>query len=412
MKSSLTSAKFTPLPERRPGHRLITQNILSSAAEIESADTSDWTTIQDLSAFIDLFCLYEKSVVLARGGVSPYDMTSNFFGLLKDTSFIEIEHPTRTEDVAATASKHLITFLGQQDQDPEDYIQLLDFALQPDQASYCLTYKPDGVEEVQMGDEWFRSTPSHSDLLNLLRSEKNMARSATFLVRTFLYLAYADVHKITFTPDAVRTPVLEKVLDTEEEVQKGLVAHLESREESKSKGEEYREQLLSGIQSSWEQYPRTGTRNLERTVSPFAAVIFERSRSKKDIIREMENLRRELAPFRKRLGDLEYKALWKSRDEAIEADLQWNRLIEEIERSYGPDPQLITIRRAINYGERIGELIDKPLSWKALTAALVGLPAEVLYRLLSRRPAIELHRLRHELPSHERLVKAINRLFK
>jgi hypothetical protein len=44
--------------------RLITQNLLASAAAYERSDRTTWSSIQDLCAFIDLFCLYDNVLVL------------------------------------------------------------------------------------------------------------------------------------------------------------------------------------------------------------------------------------------------------------------------------------------------------------------------------------------------------------
>jgi len=264
--------------------------------------------------------------------------------------------------------------------------------LSPSEAEYGIHYRADGVEEIQLGREWLYTVPNRASLLRQLGREEDVARGTTFLVRTFLFdLAYADVAKLTFTPDAVRCPVLDNILKDEDEF--------------------LRQALMSKLQSAWEHYPTSGYRELRRTVSPFAAIVFERAKNRSEIASQMEILRKELAPLREKVHKLEEKALWGSRDEAVDAERKWEQVLTEIETNFGTDPHLVSIKRAIAFGESIGEIIDKPTSWKNWLSSLTNLPLEIAARLVSQRPAIEIHRLRSKLPSPGRLAKSVERLF-
>jgi hypothetical protein len=378
--------------ERKPAHRLVTQNLLASAALFEHAPAMDWAAVQDLSAFIDLFCLYDKVAVIGRGAYHGLlDQSSDFFGLIRDAHYVDVEvvKYDKAEAVAEIARKHLATFLGEQE--PDRFRELLEFVLGPGQAQYGLSSMPDRSEDVAIGQQWLQTTPTHTDLVRQLEQEKDAVRGTTFLVRTFLYLAYADDAKVAFTPDAIRCLVLETVLDVEEQ---------------------FRGRLLAVLRSSFERYPVFGDQELQRRVSPLTAIVFERATPKPErITGEMEKLRDELAPFRRRLHELEDKALWASRDEAVDASRRWEDMLAELERSFGAEPGLVSVRRGLNFAESAAKVIEQPTSWTAWSGALLSLPAEVISRVLSRRPAIEIHRLRRQLPATGRLHNTIHRLF-
>lgn len=374
---------------RKPGHRLITQNLLISAAVFEREQHIQETALQDLSILIDLFCLYDCAVVLGRSEWAEFNKLQTDLGsMLKQHEFIDIQHPD-SETITQVARKHLASFLGIED--VERYQGILRYALTPSEIAYRSEALPDGMKEIELGKEWLYTASSREGLLRQLGRERNAARGTTFFIRTFLYLAYADVAKLTFTPDAIRCPVLEGVLRDENEF--------------------LRKSLLTKLQTTWEHYPQSGYLALRRTVSPFAALVFERAKNRSDIVFEMEMLRQELAPLRERILSLEEKALWGSRDEAIEAERNWNQALNEIEKKFGKDPRLINIERAISWSGSIGEVIDNPTSWKSWLASLTEVPVQVAVRLASQRPAVEIHHLRSKLPAPDRLARSVERLF-
>lgn len=380
------------LATRKPGHRLITQNLLISAVTFEREKQVSISSLQDLSVLIDLFCLYDRAVVISRNSWIPFrELKSELMGLLDKHSFVEINEPGNkgTEAITATARKHLATFLGVND--VERYDGLLRYALSPSEADYGIHYRADGVEEIQLGQKWLYTASNRASLLHQLEIEERVGRGTTFLVRTFLYLAYADVAKLTFTPDAVRCPVLDNILKDEDEF--------------------LRQALMSKLQSAWERYPTSGYRELRRTVSPFAAIVFERAKNRREIASEMEILRNELAPLRKRVHEFEEKALWGNRDEAIDAERKWEEILAEIDVNFGADPRLVSIKRAIAFGESVGEIIDNATSGKSWLSSLASLPIEIAMRLISQRPAIEIHHLRSKLPGPGKLALVVERLF-
>lgn len=378
--------------QNTPGCRLITQNLLISAMAFEGEKRLSETSLQDLSVLIDLFCLYDHVIVISRNSWTPFrELKSELINLLDKRTFVEINEPGSKdiEAITTSARKHLVAFLGANDVDKYDGV--LRYALSPSEANYGIHYQADGADEIRLGREWLYTASDRANLLRQLGREADVARGTTFLVRTFLYLAYADITKLPFTPDAVRCPVLDNVLKDENEF--------------------LRQALMNKLQMTWEQYPTGGCRELRRTVSPFAAVVFERAKDRDRIVPEMEKLRQELAPFRERIHKIEEKALWGSRDEAIDAEGKWQLALAEIETNFGADRHLVSIKRAIAFGESIGEIVDKPTSWKNWLSSFASLPVEIAMRLISQRPAVEIHQLRSKLPSPGRLAKSVERLF-
>lgn len=80
------------VPEKRPGQRLITQNLLASAALFESQERVNWATIEDLPALIDLFCLYDRAIAIGHNYYKPQSVPQfGLFDLLKD--FVNFSPP-------------------------------------------------------------------------------------------------------------------------------------------------------------------------------------------------------------------------------------------------------------------------------------------------------------------------------
>jgi hypothetical protein len=376
------------LSERTPGNRLITQNMIASAALFESVEIPDWASIQDLSAFIDLFCLYDNVVVISREGLTTLSgWSSDFLGLLSDEHFVEVRNPN-INDLVMTASNHLTTFVGEEQ--PEKFYDLVGDALNE---GYRFEITPDRDLEILTGKEWLLTTPNQFDLLKQLEKEwKDAGRGTTFLIRTFLYLSYADTYKISFTPDAVRCPVLEIVLDKEEQ---------------------FRGKLLSSLKSSWvEDTP--GDKELLSRVSPFAAIIFKNAdKDKRRIVPEMRKLRDELAQDRKRLRDIEDRALYRSRADALKAKDEWEKVVDEIATSFGVShPLKVTAQFMLNYAEDIGGVLKDPKSLGSWMK-LAELPAHTVSRITARRTTVGIHQfLRNtELPGEGQLRSSIHHLF-
>jgi len=277
--------------------RLVTQNLLVSAAAADADGTPRWAAVQDLAALIDLCCLYDRIVVLGREVNAALELGSPVLDLIAASSLLRIDFPHvgYEEAIADSAKRHLLTYLGEKDLG--DFDGLIRFALMPDRATYGLCYAPDGMIEVEEGDAWLRTTPRNKDLLQQLKREDGVARSTTFLVRSFLYVAYADLTGLVFVPDSARV---------------GLVGDLATTEQGVGSS------LLKAMTSASAEVFGAAPFHLTR-LSPLAAVVFERAKGRSQIAEEVERLRNELAPLRKRLNKAEQIWRFGKVDEVINA---------------------------------------------------------------------------------------------
>ena len=374
----------------------------------------NYTALQDLAVLIDIFCLYDHAQVLGRGVGMMFGGHSDLLAMmLTDEKFIDEQSAFQTseEKIRKTAREHLAMFLDEADF--EVFQKLLDFALEPGEV-FALEYGPDTSYDLEMGEMQLKTLPSYKNIVDQLKVEQDALRGTAFLVRTFLYYAYADRAKIAFTPDTVRTPILRTILDQEKLFQSKLLEQVEATHDPSK--EQYRGELLETLRSAHAQAMRGDTRLLSR-VSPLASIVFMRASPKKErIVHEMQQLRHELAHVRKNIRDIEDKRLYGQAGEVVAANQRWDAIVNEIRRDYGGET---LIRTFFRYGVNMGELgtaisqasLTSPLSlFNVLINAPKGVVDDIM-RLWHRRPVIEIHKGRRALKGTGALRQTIGRLF-
>jgi hypothetical protein len=97
--------------------RLVTQNLLVSAAFAERHNKPDWDSVRNLSMLIDLYCLSDEVVVLGRAIASDLrNLDSRLFDLLTSTNFVRVKvlNDTEAKLTSACAKRHLLSFLGEE----------------------------------------------------------------------------------------------------------------------------------------------------------------------------------------------------------------------------------------------------------------------------------------------------------
>ena len=373
--------------------RIVTQNLVISASEAET-ETEVWqSSVDDLSTLINLVALYDEVFILGRAAeFSAYGKHSDLMRFLVDEQIIKTQslNQEAREEISQIAQKHLAVYL---DQDKvEKFEPLLRFALSPTEAFYGLAYNSDGVEDVQIGDLWLRTLPDNIDLVETLEREASVARGGTFLIRSFLYVAYSDFLRVPFTPDSARSAVIQKVIKNEDTF--------------------FRTRIFNKLQENFENYPSPSTGDYRQITSPFAAVVFERCNGQRSrLAKEVQKIRDQLKPTRERLRELEWTALWGKRAESVEAEGKIQNVLNEIAQHFGQHPGLLSWEKGISLGKDTGEIASNPTSWKAWLTALSSLPVEIARRLANRRPVAEIHRLQQELPGARMLNKSIDDLF-
>src|SRR5262249_44421922 len=143
-------------------------------------------------------------------------------------------------------------------------------------------------------------------------------------------------------------------------------------------------------------------KTLRSILRRFAAIVFDRAKRKTDIAREMDRLRRKLAPLRQRLRDAE-DASWGTLSDEQNAEEKWERVLAEIKQAFGKRGALFSVRKVLNFAGGQGELLDEPHKKGKWVKALLGMPLEVILRIIDRQPAIEIHRLKKNMPGKEKL---------
>jgi hypothetical protein len=125
----------------------------------------------------------------------------------------------------------------------------------------------------------------------------------------------------------------------------------------------------------------------------------------------MIRMREEMAPLRDTLRQLESQLYFGAYDDAQEALAKIEDLRAELGKAFGNQPNLLTVRKALNFADNVGEVADDRAKFESWTKAMIELPAATLLRWLARRPVIELHDLRSHVPAGGRLASAISSLF-
>jgi hypothetical protein len=389
----------------RAGHsrsvqRIITQNLVLSAITAErSTGPVSMAAIEDLSALINVVVLYDELYVLGRADELHFSASSDLVDFLADERIIRAESfdPSTEEQVATAAGKHLLHFLGSNDiEDTRDYKALLRYFLSPGSTAACyqsMAHRPDGQDDIRLGELWFQSAPAKVDLLAELRRQEAGAESlgATFFSRTFLYLGYSNLRSMPLMVDSARSGLVRTVLEEEDLF--------------------YRTRVLAALQDSFEQHPREGERKLRHVVSPFAAIVFERANGDRSrIVKEVQELRRDLAGVRRDLGTLEFDSHWGQGQEKDDAERKIEGVLEEIKRSYGPHPGRFTLKAGLSFVEEVGKTAAQP-SNPAAWVRLLSTPLEALRQVKARRTVAAIHELKGDLPGPFSLRADIEDLF-
>jgi hypothetical protein len=376
------------MPASTFGARLLTQNLLVSASSCEGTGALRWDAIHDLCVLIDLFCLYDELRILGRQAYSMYPRADSDFWIAID-NVVKRDDAQADHRIIEAACGHLGAYLGQAE-DTEVFEPLFTDLLTPDSVTRSFSYHPDTEQDVAMGREWLQTLPPGTDVVEQLAREKDIHRPATFLVRTFLYLAYADAHRIPLTPDTARVPVLEGAKRRERNLRSQLLTKLNEQSREGSLTDDFGD--------------------LER-VTPLASVVFERAwQHETSIPDEMRKLRDDLSRFRARIAESEKRLLWGNRKDELKASQNWQDIFAEIERDLGKGESLLKLSSLLGFAEGAVGAYAKPEDVKSWFK-LVDLPREIIQRISARRSVIELHHLGDEMPSSGRLRWLVDRLF-
>jgi hypothetical protein len=370
-----------------PTRRLVTQNLIVSAVMAErSGGASAWQQIEDMAALIDAYCLFDEIHVLGRERNVLGYLKSPIAELLSAQVHVDEVSDKLLPRVRTTAAAHYKTFYGNREIDLDIFMDADFSELNPLARDFLVHASYGGDYDTSRRYDYY-DTP----LRDAYDAERNEGRGPqSFFQRAFLYLAYADVMRMPFTPDGRRARILAEIIRPEDALAAQLANIL-------------RTQYAEGLKNF---------QNIRKRVSPMAAVVFDRANGdRRKVAAEMQRLRDELAGLRDRIRHDEYKMWFGSFRDAQRAERKWQLAFAELGQSYGAEPDILTVHRALNFAENIAHVVDEPRKAKSWATSLLSLPAESIRRLLSRRPLVEIHRLRNQIPAGGRLDKAVIRLF-
>jgi len=290
--------------EPKPNQRLITINLLVSAADFESNEAMDLVALENLCHTIDVFCLYDQAVVLRRGDAIRPDRESDLFDALEDAKFLSFiqSSPQQVNAICRVASTHLAPALGISD--PDTYIKLFQSAWGAE--DYFIDMKSDSTPRTE--EDWKTQLRQERDILS---------RTNAFIARTFLYLACASQLGYVLTPDVQRHPIL---------------AHAADQEEF------FRGRILQVLRQKYKDFfDGYGDPKLRGKVSPCAAIVFQEAKGKKSSIPwEMTRLRGKLTSTRDSLRTLEQEISSNQDDpyKQLQAFDKWNKMVDDLARNY------------------------------------------------------------------------------
>jgi hypothetical protein len=372
------------LPER-----LITQNLVAAAATYERIDEMTWSAVRQLAILIDLFCLHDRLAVLGRQAYSMLTKASELSALgLEIVSVGEFySHP----DLVSAACVRLATYLDDA-LTIEECRKLIEATLEASHIERAFSASPDSVEDFNTGADWLRTFPRGQDIKAALDRETHDHRSVTFFVRTFLYLTYAELKELPLTPDETRATAMAGIVRTEGNI---------------------RQRMREALQKAFPNRFLTDEIELTRALTPLASVVFDRAYPRRENIpKEIQKLRNELRPFRRRVQEAEKDLIWATGREEARAKQKWEAVYKEIEAEFGRGEGLVNvdITSGLSTAEAAARFAESSTKVSAVIKTL-ALPLDVLVTFLRRRPAIEIFHLGDKIPSSVSLKQTAYALF-
>ena len=370
-----------------PTKRLLTQNLVISAIAAERARGRGvrWPAVADLSSVIDVYCLFDEAHVLGRNvNVHEGYSRSELMRLLSPFITSDYIADEAAKRVRAVAAAHVQSAL--RETSGNESKEKTSTAFEDDIASAALPQLQEATGPFDFGQDWTVDTLL-SPMVPSDAEHQFLPRQSSYYIRTFLYLAYSDAFRIPLTVDNGRQAVVDSILEREDTLAGNL---------------------LSTLKKAYASHGHAMYTSVRQRVSPLAAIVFDRAATaRSSVAEEMQTLRAELAPLRTEIRVAEYAMLNGSYDDEQEGIIRWQRVFEELKRSYGDEPALVTARSALNFGENAAKLVDDGGKAESWLKTLLSLPANVISRIVARRPVIEIHRLRNDVPASARLVRSI-----
>jgi hypothetical protein len=127
--------------------------------------------------------------------------------------------------------------------------------------------------------------------------------------------------------------------------------------------------------------------DLTRRISPLASIVYERAWPKKqNMVSEMVALRKELKSLREGLRSIEQELLVGNAQTEKRLSRRWDSVFGELEKAFGEGQGLVTRSGALTFAESASKVMDEPHKTSSWAKILLGLPVEMIERMLARRP--------------------------
>lgn len=366
----------------RAGTRLVTQNLLVSAAAAAMPDRYvDEENVADLATVITLACMYDRLVLV--GPSHLLDGPGEFLHYLR-TSLVETRDPADKDWKRAVryAETYLGAFLkkGRIREAEPIFAEILHMSRRVG----VDRLDPDGPDDLALGRELLDGVNDSDDLRERLQSTSNRIVVA-FVLRTFLYLALADKMRIPLAGDSTRHDLLSEIAkDSQTRLREAILAT-----------------MTDGVQAAAHL-----SRPLRTIASPYSAIVFSQSNERNDLVPRLRELREQQLSFRLSLRPFEEKLELAMGGELAQVQAHTGAAIDALEDTYGvKGAEDLTIYHVIGAAKPIADLLaGKPSAiWQEAARKLVAKDARIALA--------ELHKLHRKLPSTATQDRDIERLF-
>ena len=218
-----------------------------------------------------MFCLYDELTVLGTPAAPQHGKwESDFLGLVHDSGIVTNEgayfrDSERLRKIIAAAQRRFAAFVNTGEREvPEEVVERL---LGAEAITRCwdardrFLHVAESSHDVDLGLQQLRSALAQAGRPDRVPASAGFDSYAlTFVMRTFLYLAYADAERLNLTLDSNRQPISSRLLEGEAE---------------------FRSRVLARLGKAYRSTPGAADLKSRRRLSPFAAIVFQRARPHK-----------------------------------------------------------------------------------------------------------------------------------
>lgn len=375
---------FSPFAARKASARLVTQNLLvSAAAALEPERFVTDENVEDLATVISLACLYDRLLVV--GSERLLRFKAPMFSYLR-RAVVSPHEPNEStwKRAVARAERYAGAFLRSGAIEGANEIFSRIYTMSRRYGIDGESLEPDGPRDVDFGRRLLADIRTPDDLRSYMSRGHDWIVVA-YVLRTFLYVSFSDGMGVPLAIDAARQPLLENFAeDSQQRVREAILTV-----------------VREGIRTD-----KALRAPLRRLASPFAAVVFNQSKTRDDILRNVQHLRDEQIELRRRLRPIEAKLDTTVGAERDEAQARVAAALEELAHRYSiKGTQDLTIQRVIAAFKPAASLAAlKPMD-------SVEFSAKKLIAKDAESTLVELHRLNRKLPSTAQQDVDIKRLF-